>query len=201
MELGYPRSEVPAGRSGAWLVEKFEIEDDGRSDSQESPVPDCARLRAGQYTRLRCGPTVFMTDLYDEWWTQRSAIDEARRRGGRVLITGLGLGLVIEAILRPGESRVDEVVVVERSPDVIRLVAPFLERRYGDQITVHEADAFHWQPGPGERFQVVWHDIWPNPWAPEAMEETVQLEARFGPFADWQGSWPRDYLAVYRSSA
>ena len=42
----------------------------------------------------------FMTDLYEEWWTQKNAIDEACRRGGHLLVTGLGLGMIVEAIVK-----------------------------------------------------------------------------------------------------
>jgi len=74
-----------------------------------------------------------MTDLYDEWWTQRSAIDQARERGGDVLITGLGLGLVVASILEPPGGRVKRVLVIERSADVIGLVAHQLESRWNGQ--------------------------------------------------------------------
>jgi len=107
-----------------------------------------------------------MTDLNDEWWTQRSAIEQARERGGDVLITGLGLGLVVTSILEPPGGRVKRVLVIERSADVIGLVAPSLESCYDGRFEVINADAFEWLPPPGQRFSVAWHDIWPNPHEP-----------------------------------
>jgi spermidine synthase len=135
-----------------------------------------------------------MTDLYDEWWTQRRAIEEARRRGGNVLITGLGLGLIVESMLRPEDSPIESVTVVERSADVIRLVAPHFLSRYGDRLLVVEADAFDWRPRTGERFSVVWHDIWPNPLDPRIFPEIDRLHRRYENFCAWQWSWPSDYL-------
>jgi spermidine synthase len=139
-----------------------------------------------------------MTDLYDEWWTQRAGIDEAVRRGGEVLITGLGLGLVAESILRHPQSRVERITIVEFSADVIQLVAPYLRFRYPGKIDVIESDAFTWEPPPGRRFTVVWHDIWPDPHAVDNSDQIRLLEKRYQPWCDWQGFWPQTYLeALY----
>jgi predicted membrane-bound spermidine synthase len=135
-----------------------------------------------------------MTDLYDEWWTQRSAVTEALSRGGQILITGLGLGLVAEAILRVDGSRVSRITIIEQSPDVIGLVAPFLQSRYPDRIEIINADAFTWTPAEGCRFTVGWHDIWPNPYAPENGTEMERLTLHHGKWCDWQGFWPKTYL-------
>ena len=113
-------------------------------------------------------------------------------------MTGLGLGLVVEAMLLPPESRVRRVTVVERSSDVIRLVAPHLVGARPGHVEVIEADAFSWSPPSAARFSVAWHDIWPNPYAPECAGEMGTLERRYEPFSDWQGSWPREYLACAR---
>ena len=137
-----------------------------------------------------------MTDLYDEWWTQRMAIEQARERGGDVLITGLGLGLVVASMLELPGCRVKQVVIIERSADVIGLVAPALENRYGEQFEVINADAFEWLPPPGQRFSVAWHDIWPNPHEPGVLAEAERLESRYQTCCDWQGNWVRDYLAT-----
>ncbi len=135
-----------------------------------------------------------MTDLYDEWWTQHRAIDEALSRGGEVLVTGLGLGLVIESILGPARSTVHRITVIEQSRDVIGLVAPYLHARYPGRVDVIEADAFAWCPPPGLHFTVGWHDIWPDPYAARCQPEMRALEARYAAICHWQGSWPREYL-------
>jgi hypothetical protein len=186
----YVPSEVPAGRSGPWVIEKVTIPD-RPYDPAADPRPDCFKFRPGVYTSLRRDSVQFMTDLYDEWWTQRSAITEALRRGGEVLITGLGLGLVADAILRTPGSAVERITIVEQSPDVIRLVEPWLRARYPGRVQIIEADAFSWRP-EGRHFTVAWHDIWPDPYGLAA--EMERLEARYRACADWQGSWPREYL-------
>lgn len=95
----YFHSQAPIGISGAWTVEKIVMPDRDGTPPVD-PRPECFHFRPGTYTCLRHGSTQYMTDLYEEWWTQRRAIEEARRRGGDVLLTGLGLGLIAEAILR-----------------------------------------------------------------------------------------------------
>jgi hypothetical protein len=155
--------------------------------------PDPFKFRPGVYTSLRRDSVQFMTDLYDEWWTQRVAMVEAVSRGGEILVTGLGLGVVAEAILRVPGSAVEKVTIVEQSADVIRLVQPWLRARHADRLEVVEADAFSWQPPDGRRFTVVWHDIWPDPSMPEIEADIAWLEARYQACCDWQGYWPREY--------
>ena len=142
-----------------------------------------------------------MTDLYDEWWTQRAAISEACRRGGHVLITGLGLALVVDSMLRTSSSRVERVTVVEASEDVISLVAPSVRETWAERIEIVHASAFDWNPPTGSRYSVGWHDIWDNPQEDSVEGEMQELEKRYSPFCDWQGSWPRDYLAAVDESS
>lgn len=192
---GYFRSEVPEGRSGAWAIEKIVIPD--RSYCRETdPRPDCFKFRPGHYTRLHRNGVDFMTDVYDEWWTQRIAVSEAACRGGEVLLTGLGLGLVAEAVLRAAADRVLKITIIELSTDVINLVEPYLASRYRGKVEIIHSDAFAWLPDANSRFTVVWHDIWPDPYGPAVADEMSLLENRYAPYADWQGCWPREYLAA-----
>jgi hypothetical protein len=191
--LTYFRSDIPVGQAGAWVVEKVVLPERDY-DPTVDPRPDCFKFRPGVYTCLRRGSTQFMTDLYDEWWTQRSAIQQALARGGDVLITGLGLALVAEAILREPHSRVNRVTIIEKSADVIRLVAPYLEARHPGKVEVIEADAFVWKPPLERRFTVGWHDIWPDPHPAQVLQEVDQLREHHRQWCEWQGFWPIDYL-------
>jgi spermidine synthase len=130
-----------------------------------------------------------MTDMIDEWWTQLAAIEEARVRGGCILVTGLGLGLVAEAIFAAPVTAVERLTIVERSDDVIRLVAPTLLERYPDRLEIIVGDAFTWTPPAGMHYSVVWHDIWPNARDSACREEIERLKARYAPWCDWQGAW------------
>jgi hypothetical protein len=191
--VDYFGSEIPPGKSGDWVIEKITMAERDYDPATDSR-PNCFKYRPGTYTCLRRERTQFMTDLYDEWWTQRAAIAEASVRGGNILITGLGLGLVAEAILRATKDEQCRVLIVEKSTDVIRLVGPFLRSRYGDKIEIQEGDAFIWEPPADRRFTVGWHDIWPDPYTSTNVEEMKALEARYARWCDWQGFWPRAYL-------
>jgi hypothetical protein len=190
----YFKSDVPRGKSGPWVVEKFIVED--RPAPSVDERPRCFQHRPGQYTRLKMGHEVFMTDLFDEWWTQKKAADEATDRGGHVLITGLGLGLIVESMLRIPGGPVQSVTVVERSSDVVHLVGPHLLTRYGDRLKIVNGDAFTWQPPSTPQYSIVWHDIWPNPHDPSVKSEMDRLENRYRNCCDWQGFWPAEYYAA-----
>jgi spermidine synthase len=184
------RSDIPTGRAGRWRVERFDLEGPGDGDTR----PHWAQDPGGSYTRLMHEQVLYMTDMYAEIYTQRIAVQEAWDRGGEVLLTGLGLGLVAEAMLR--SSDVVCVTIVEAAAEVVELVAPHLEDRYGSRLRVVHADAFAWLPEPGTRFAVGWHDIWPIPQDPVALGEALVLEERFAAVCDWQGSWPAEYIAA-----
>ena len=190
--LQYFRSEVPRGTRGEWAIEKIAIAErpyDPGTDTR----PDCFKFRPGTYTLLRRGPTQFMTDLYDEWWTQRIAILESVSRGGSILITGLGLGLIAEAILRESENRVRRITIVEQAEEVIALVAPYLHGRWPGRIEIVQGDAFSWIAPVGVRYSVAWHDIWPDPMASSVDDEVTRLREHHAAWCDWQGFWPETY--------
>ena len=142
-----------------------------------------------------------MTDLYDEWWTQREAVVQAQRRGGKTLITGLGLGLVAESILRHPASSVSEITIIEASADVIALVGPYLQTKYSGKIQIIHADAFTWEPQRDEHFTAAWHDIWPDPYLPSNIADMQFLENRYRVCCDWQGFWPKAYLEAVSARA
>ena len=192
-DQGYARSLISEGTSGEWSIRRVVLPE--RKLEIPDSRPQCFSYRPGEYTELRGGGITFMTDLYDEWWTQRSAIARAREVGGRVLITGLGLGLVVKEILADPGSRaqIDSIVVLERSADVIRLVASQLIAELGPCVAIVEADAFSWVAESGATFDTVWHDIWPDPLAEEVDAEIAALRAHHAPWARWQGFWPEDY--------
>ncbi len=200
-ERPYYLCEVPQGSSGPWLLERFQVEGDRASTPTSAETPSCGHRRPGTYSRLKRGDTVFMTDLYDEWFTQKIAIDQALRRGGHALIGGLGLGLILDSIFRATASPVERITVLEQSTDVIALIAPHFRARYPDRLEIVQADVFTWTPPAGFRYSVIWHDIWPNPQADETVADMALLEARYGPFGDWVACWPREYRWIYEGLA
>jgi hypothetical protein len=111
---------APDGVSGDWRVETFEIT---QADAEMSRIRamwrPSERVLAGTFKRLMCGREVVMSNTQMEINSNWPIVHAAR---GDVLVNGLGLGMVLEAIIRkPGVNR---VVVVEKNEDVIKLVAP-----------------------------------------------------------------------------
>lgn len=167
----WPRCRVSPGRSGEWAVRRF-------YDAGHPGVP------AGDYIELVQGDILFMSDSPLEYRSQWPAAREAIRRGGHVLVTGLGLGLYID-LLQSEDSNIQSITVLEKSSDVIALVKPYVSPR----AQIIEADALTWSPPVGMHYSVIWHDIWPDPYAPEVPQQIEMLHARFAPYCDWQGSW------------
>ena len=88
----------------------------------------------------------------------------SRVRHGRVLVGGLGLGYATTVLAtRPG---ITQIVVVEKSPDVIRLVADATAKHLGDdarKVVFAEADLFEYLQRflPESRpFDWAFYDIW-----------------------------------------
>lgn len=181
---------VPDGASGEWRVERFTI------TPQQSSF---TRLRAligdgggrgylppGDYTALYRGQTLVMSDTPDEI---ADHVEPIKFAFGRVLINGLGLGMVAKAMLDRPE--VVHVTVVELSADVIALVGPSL-KAYTDagRLTIVHADAYAYTPPAGTRFAVVWNDIW-DTISSANLEGMTRLHRKYGRRSMWIGSWAR----------
>jgi hypothetical protein len=178
---------VPAGSAGRWRVERFTVSEEAASIERMRAMFSGGRgVPAGDYTRLMRGGQLVMSDTPDEIRDHRSPVREAKDRGGRVLIHGLGLGLVLRQMLAlPNVTQVD---VVEQSEDVIALVGPIYA---GDpRVTIHHADAYEMRWPKGARWSVAWHDIWDDICA-DNLEGMTKLHRRFARRVDWQGSWCR----------
>lgn len=134
----------------------------------------------GTYTRLTHRGCLVMSDTPDE---MRDHLPIVRAACGHVLINGLGLGMVLGAVLAKPE--VEAVAVVEIDPDVVELVAPHYA---SPRVTIHQADALTWRPPAGVRFGAVWHDIWPDICV-DNLADMTRLKRRYAKRTDWQGCW------------
>lgn len=177
---------IPDGQSGEWRVETFVISE---LESKMSMIRAMASRRpdeyapAGEYKRLMRGSVVVMSNTPMEIRTNADFIQQAT---GRVLINGLGLGMVLTAILKKPD--VTSVTVVEASVDVIKLVAPSFA---GDpRVTITHSCAFQYAPEQGVRFDAVWHDIWDYIMASN-LPQMNQLYDKYRAISSWQGSWAR----------
>jgi spermidine synthase len=174
---------IPEGVSGAYRIEHFTVTPEDSERTRIRAWRD-EYVESGDYTRLMRGRTVVMSDTPLEVRTNRPILIAAT---GRVLINGLGIGMVLKRILAKPE--VERVTVVELSADVIALVGPSFTA--DERVTIIHADALEYTPPTGERFDAVWHDIWDNVCS-DNLPDMRKLHRRYGRRTAWQGSWRRD---------
>jgi hypothetical protein len=184
---------VPDGSCGGWRVESFTVsEEDAKKTQLRTAIKGFDEyVSPGTYKRLMRGEVVVMSNTPMEVRTNREFI---RRAKGNVLINGLGLGMVLTAILRKPE--VESVTVIEASSEVIELVAPTF--RGDPRVSIVHANAFDYQPAKGKCFDAVWHDIWDYICA-NNLPEMHKLHRRYARRADWQSSWRRSQCEMLRS--
>jgi len=185
------RVNVPEGQSGDWKVEKFKVSKEEASfHNLRSTFSFGGRgrtIQSGDYTKLTRNGTIVMSDTPAEIRDHSYFIYQAK---GHVLINGLGLGWIVEALFQKKE--VKTITVIEKSKDVIDLV----KQHYYDKcpknkhIIIVHADAFEYKPQKNQRYSAVWHDIWTYICG-DNVEDMKKLHRKYGRRTDWQGSWCR----------
>ena len=194
-EMELRKVTVPEGESGGWQIDRFTIsEDDAKlHNSKASWQGQGGRdFPAGTYTRLTHRNYVIMSDTEAELRDHISPVIEAT---GKVLINGLGLGVVLQACLSKPE--VEHVTVIELSEDVLSLVADHYTKEAGDRLEIIQANAYEYKPPKGARFNMVWHDIWPD-LCTDYLKGMGRLNRKYARRADWQGCWCQDLIRYYR---
>ena len=180
------RVGVPEGKSGDWKVSKFTISKGDIGTISYAlhgrPIPP------GTYTRLTREGTwePMMSDTPSEIGDHLEFIHIAR---GNCLINGLGLGVVLKAILAKPE--VTHVDVVESEQDVINLVWPTYQD--GDKVTLYHADAFTIEWPKGKYWDCAWHDIWSSI-CTDNLPEITKLKRKYARKVTWQRAWVEDLL-------
>ena len=152
--------DVPEGRKGRWIIEKFTVPDAGDLETLRA-WRDGRPCAAGTFTRLvrdgvkgppRVLPAVVMSDTPSEVADHFHFI---RRAEGHVLIAGLGLGMVIKALL--AKVSIERIDVVEIDKDLIDLVGPHY---FDPRLRVYHDDIKTWKSPRGSQWDFVWLDIW-----------------------------------------
>lgn len=190
IDLDAKRIDVgtPLGVSGEWAVEAFSINEQ-EADHYNAVMDTMGKLlfkvQPGDYKRLMHRERgVVMSNTPMEVATNTEFL---RKAYGNVLVNGLGVGMVLEALM--ANTRVDKVTVVEISEDVIALTAGhFATYIQAGKLVIIRADCLERKPGPNEVYDFVWHDIW-DTISDNNLEEMELLKNRFAPIAWWQGCW------------
>lgn len=174
-------SFIPDATSGNWSIQSFEVPKE--DFSQFISLFKTGRgVPAGKYKRLVRGGTVVMSNTPDEI---RDFSHFTRRAKGSILINGLGMGCVVKVLLEKPE--VTRITVIEKSEDVINLIAPYFKDQ---RLVIINADAFEHVPPKGEKYNFVWHDIW-DYITSDNLPEMTKLHRKYGRKTEWQDSWAK----------
>ena len=190
-QVDYPESSV-----GAFSIEHFTIDefDEKRLSIIHSDGvnrdPGCGEFRRLVETSLGIGfdganREVWMSDTRAEILEHMPFISKIPViNPERILVNGLGLGLVVHAALKSPQVR--HIDVVEHNPQVIELVGPLLNGN--GRVTVHHGDAYDMTWPDGTHWDMAWHDIWPTI-DDENLPGMKKLRSRYRKAVDWQGFW------------
>jgi hypothetical protein len=136
----------------------------GKSEADFSRIREAATggreqaIPEGTYAQLFVGGQLVMSDTPME---QRTNTELLARAHGRVLIAGLGLGMVLVPLLQKPE--VESILVFEKSEDVIDLVAPAFQKAIDDErLFILCEDIYDVRPDDDEVWNTLYFDIWPD---------------------------------------
>lgn len=182
--------DVPEGTKGNVSVARFEIPEHSIENIRAAMVGRSAR--PGWYTGLFRNGQLWMSDTSAEQMDHWEVASQIKYRGGRVLVMGLGLGMIVKQAL--SYENVEHIDVVEIDQDVVDLVGPTYA---GPRCTIHVADAYEIQWPRGTRWNAAWMDIWPD-LCVDNLEQMTKLARSYGRRCDWQGYWGKDLLLRQR---
>lgn len=153
--------------------------------------------RAGTYTGLKLNGRLWMSDTDAEKRDHMPALHQMRNwEAKRVLINGLGLGMVLKAALTL--EHVEHVDVVEIDERVINLVGPHYAK--DPRVHLHHADAYEqatrWPAGT--RWDVAWSDIWPDI-CTDNLKSMARLRRSYGRRTYWHDCWLRPELVAMQA--
>jgi hypothetical protein len=138
--------------------------------------------RSHKVTALTIRRKTWMVDDPLHWEEMQKLA--AAVRGPRVLVAGLGLGLILHALKKRDD--LEEVVVCERSPDVIGLIAPLVPEDARVRLACIDFWDYANEIEP-DRFTSIFWDlaVGPGPtlWQDEVGAMYYALDAKFGEHA------------------
>lgn len=154
------------------------------------------RTRPGWYTGLMLNGQLWMSDTDAEKQDHMPALGMMRSwQAKRVIINGLGLGMVLKAALKM--DHVEHIDVVEKDERVLNLVGPHYAK--DSRVHLHHADAYEqmkvWDKGT--RWDVGWTDIWADV-STDTLEEMTKFRRFYGRRCEWHDCWAREQLVDLR---
>lgn len=185
-DLSLKKVTVPCGQSGDVTIKKIKISEEEANEINFRQIMQAVQGRylgnrnvaPGIYTGLFMGGVNQHPMMSDTPAEMLDHVPFVRAASGDVLITGLGIGLVVENLLV--KANVRSITVVEKSEHVMALVAPhYTARRSRIPVTIIHSDAYTFEPA--HKFDFCWHDIWPTI-SDENLSEMKKLRAKYKSF-------------------
>lgn len=149
------------------------------------------RMKEGTFVRLSVNGQLMMSDTAMERYSNREFIESAN---GKVLVAGLGVGMILANIL--DKEEVTEVIVIEKYQDVIDLVS---DKFTHPKLKIICTDVFDYVPEKDEKFDTIYFDIWADI-STDNLKEIKLLHNRFKNKLNrqnekcWMNSWMKEYL-------
>jgi hypothetical protein len=187
--------DLPETDHDGLTIRRFTVEPNSIENALLAFREPGRQARPGTYTRLDKHGRLWMSDTTAEREDHMPALRQAVRVGARrILVNGLGLGMVVKAALTI--PTVEHVDVVEVDPRVAALVGPHYEA--SGRVTVHVADAYEqakrWPRGT--RWDVGWSDIWPDLCA-DYLPDMARLNRSYGRRCGWHECWGQDLIRAH----
>ncbi len=171
---------------------EFEITIDGLTRAKLTSVRNHGHdefegQQVGRFMGLKVSNTLVMTDTEME---RRTNDEFIRRAHGRVLIAGLGMGVVLFPLCEKKE--VTHITVVEKSRDVLALVIPQLPPYMREDVRFDIADIFEYEPDT--QYDCIYFDIWPS----VNSDNYPEMKRLFDKYKPHQTAHPDRYMSAWR---
>jgi predicted membrane-bound spermidine synthase len=145
----------------------------------------------GEYVKLYVNGQLYMSDTDMERSSNQSFVQHAY---GDVMVAGLGIGLILNALREKIDSGdVRSITVYEKYQDVIDVVGPKLSDL---PIKIVCADILEYRPPKDEHYDTIYFDIWPDI-NTKNLKEIYTLHRRWihrlNP-GGWINSWMEEHL-------
>jgi hypothetical protein len=183
---------------GIATISNFEFKNDDNPLFNLRAVRDGGMMfyiRDGKYVRLHVNSELVMSDTHLERLSNSPFVTHAN---GKILIAGLGIGLIVKNILN--KESITEITIVEKYQDVIDLVSP----KFNDsRIKYICADIFEWKPNKNEKYDTIYFDIWPEI-SVDNLTEIKKLHNIYKFYINrnnpnhYMNSWMKEYLQTLK---
>jgi len=184
------RSDLTECSNSSWAIEKFDVTDKDREffNLQEHiggmQGGSVREIKTGTYTRLVRKPN--KTVMSDTTAETGDLLPLARDARGEVLIAGLGLGVALDLVMQ--DKDVKHVTVIEISQEIIDLVGDHFKNKYGDKLTIINADILEWKAPKDVHYDYCWFDIWDDICA-DNLEDMTKLKRKYAKKSSRYGFW------------